>query len=146
MIRDLLQSDLPQVIAIEHAAHVIPWADETFKMCFQPNYMGWVLELDKKIIGFIIVTMEDIECHILNLCVVPDYQRQGWGSKLLEYVLHDAKQCGISVIYLEVRRTNSRAISLYQKMKFHLVGERKGYYSVVSGQEDALVFAKSLSG
>jgi len=146
MIRDLVKADLPHIMAIEHAAHVIPWTEETFKMCFQPNYMGWVLEFDKKIIGFIIVTMEDIECHILNLCVLPDYQHQGWGRKLLEYVLNDAKECGIGIIYLEVRRSNSRAISLYHKMNFHLVGERKGYYPVVSGLEDALIYAKSLSG
>jgi ribosomal-protein-alanine N-acetyltransferase len=43
-----------------------------------------------------------------------------------------------------VRRSNSHAISLYQKMNFHLVGERKEYYPTLSGYEDALVFAKRL--
>ncbi|OGT41988.1 MAG: ribosomal-protein-alanine N-acetyltransferase [Gammaproteobacteria bacterium RIFCSPHIGHO2_12_FULL_37_34] len=145
MIREFVKSDLIPMMAIEHVAHAVPWTEETFKMCLQSHYIGWVLELDKKIIGFVIVTMEDIECHILNLCVIPHHQHQGWGRKLLEHVVMEAKQCGVGIVYLEVRRTNSRAISLYQKLDFHLVGERKGYYPVVSGQEDALIYAKSLS-
>lgn len=144
MIRRFVKSDLPQMMAIENIAHVVPWTEETFKMCLQPNYIGWVVELDKKIIGFVIVAMETVECHILNLCVMPSYQQQGFGRTLLQYVLHEAEQFGSSVIYLEVRRTNSRAISLYQKLDFHLVGERKGYYPVISGEEDALIYARSL--
>lgn len=144
MLRALFRSDLQNVLSIEKSVHVLPWTEETFNTCFQSGYLGWVAELDKKIIGFVIISLTKTECHILNLCVSHAYQHQGFGRKLLKFALTYAKEKGMGIAYLEVRRSNSRAISLYQKMQFHLVGERKGYYPMLSGNEDALVFAKSL--
>jgi ribosomal-protein-alanine N-acetyltransferase len=103
-----------------------------------------VVEIDNNIIGFIIISMSADECHVLNICVARSFQHQGFGKKMLEFVLNHASQRGMGIAYLEVRRSNTRAISLYQKMKFHLIGERKGYYATVAGEEDALIFAIDL--
>lgn len=144
MIRTFFKSDLSEVLSIEEAVHVCPWTIETFEMCFKAGYLSWVVELNKKVAGFIIVSLRNEECHILNIGIAHAYQRQGWGKKLLEFTLRHAKAEGAGIIFLEVRRSNSRAIALYRKLKFHLVGERKNYYPTVTGNEDALVFAKSL--
>lgn len=144
MIRPLFKTDVPEVLVIEQAVHVVPWTEETFKACFQAGYLGWVMEVDKKIIGFIMVSLYLEECHILNIVIARDFQRKGHGHALLSFVLEYAKQHGIGIVYLEVRRSNSRAIHLYKKMHFQLVGERKNYYPTVSGEEDALIFAKNL--
>lgn len=145
MMRTLFQTDIAQLLRIENSVHVTPWSEDTFKTCFQAGYIGWAVEKDKKVIGFIIISQTAEECHILNLCVDREFQHQGWGSKLLEHALAHAKKHGINIAYLEVRRSNSRAISLYKKMRFHPVGERKGYYPTVGGHEDALIFAISLT-
>ena len=144
MMRSLFQSDISELLRIEESVHVSPWTAETFKACFQAGYIGWLIEIDKKVIGFIIISLATDECHILNICVDRPWQREGWGRKLMEYALNHASQQGMGIAYLEVRRSNSRAISLYQKMKFHLVGERRGYYPTVAGDEDALIFAINL--
>jgi ribosomal-protein-alanine N-acetyltransferase len=144
MIREFIKADLPQMLAIEQTVHIAPWADETFKTCLEANCKGWVVEIDKRVIGFVIASQSNDECHILNLCVRRDSQHQGWGSKLMAAALQSAKQKGIGIAYLEVRRSNTRAINLYKKMKFQQVGERKNYYPDPTGPEDALVFAKSL--
>lgn len=145
MLRTLFKADLQQILVIERSVHVAPWTEDTFKTCFQSGYVGWAIEVNKKIIGFIIVSLRIEECHVLNLCVAREYQRQGWGCKLLEHALGHAKKLGIGIAYLEVRRSNAPAIFLYRKMQFHLIGERKDYYPTVSGHEDALIFAKSLA-
>ena len=144
MFRAMKQADLDQLLVIENATHVVPWTEETFNVCFRSGYLGWVVEIEKKMIGFVIVSLQMDECHILNLVVLHAYQRQGWGRKLMEYALLQAEQRHLGIAYLEVRRSNSRAISLYQKLHFHQIGERKDYYPTVAGQEDALIFAKSL--
>lgn len=144
MLRTLFKGDLDQLLKIEKAVHVAPWSEETFKMCFQAGHQGWVIELNKTIVGFIIVSLRSQECHVLNLCIAQEFQRKGWGRKLLEQALQHAKQQGIGIAYLEVRRSNSRAIALYKNMQFHLIGERKDYYPTVSGNEDAIIFAKNL--
>jgi [ribosomal protein S18]-alanine N-acetyltransferase len=144
MLRTLFKSDLEQLLAIEKMVHVVPWTEETFKTCFQAGYLGWVAECDKKVIGFVFVSLRVDECHVLNLCVASEHQHKGWGRKLLEHALNYARQQGAGIVYLEVRQSNTRAISLYRKMRFHLIGQRKDYYPTVAGHEDALIFAKSL--
>lgn len=144
MLRNLYKSDLPQVLAIENAVHIAPWSEDTFKTCFQADCIGWVIEQDKRILGFIIASVRVGECHILNVAVARDFQHQGYGKKLLAQALDQAKNSGAKIAYLEVRHSNQKAISLYQKMGFQLIGERKNYYVTVGGHEDAFIFAKNL--
>ena len=144
MLRLLTRTDLNAILEIERLVHIVPWTEETFEQCFDTGYVGWAVELEKKMIGFIIVALRPNECHVLNLCVRREYQRNGYGRQLLEYALTKAKDAGAGIAYLEVRRSNIPAISLYRKTAFHLVGERKHYYPSAEGTEDALVFAKSL--
>jgi ribosomal-protein-alanine N-acetyltransferase len=144
MMRPVYQSDIDQLLRIEKAVHVAPWTYDTFKACLQAGYPGWLIEQDEKVIGFIIVSLTTDECHVLNLCVDHSHQSQGVGRKLLTYALNHAAQKGMHIAYLEVRRSNTRAIALYEKMHFQQIGERKGYYPTVAGEEDALIFAISL--
>ncbi|MFZ2315382.1 MAG: ribosomal protein S18-alanine N-acetyltransferase [Gammaproteobacteria bacterium] len=144
MLRPLTKSDLPQILVIEQAVHVAPWNMDTFKTCFDAGYVGWVLERDKQIIGFIVVSIKVEECHILNIGVPHAYQHQGIGTQLLEHAISEAKKQNAAIVYLEVRVSNAPAIAMYQKMHFYQIGERKNYYPTPAGQEDAFVFARSL--
>lgn len=144
MFRKMVKGDLQQMLAIEQSVQGAPWSEETFKVMFEMQYDGWVAERDNRIAGYIILALQPDECHILNLCVAREYQRQGLGRMLLEYGLNEAKNRDMGIAYLEVRRSNTRAIALYRKMKFLMIGERKNYYQTVGGSEDALIFAMSL--
>jgi [ribosomal protein S18]-alanine N-acetyltransferase len=144
MLRILRSADVPQLLLIEEAVHPIPWNKETFHVCLQQGCTGWVVEDSERLIGFTLISIKIEECHILNLSVLKAYQRQGWGFQLVTKALSYAKEHGAGIVYLEVRRSNIPAIHLYQKMKFYLIGERKNYYPIPSGHEDALIFAKSL--
>jgi len=144
MIRKLRQEDLSQVAAIEKATQGLPWMDKIFYDCFQAGYPSWVQEEGDKIISFVIVSFHGDECHLLNLGVHPHYQRQGFGTQMLEYVMHSAKQLGAMMIYLEVRESNERAIALYQKMHFAHIGTREDYYPAYEGRENGLIYARDL--
>lgn len=144
MMRTLNKTDLEQILAIEESVHQVPWTEDTFQTCFKSAFIGWVIEQEGKIIGFIILSLRPDDCHVLNLCVAKAHQHHGYGKKLLEQALQYAKEKGAGIAYLEVRRSNAIAIALYRKLRFHLVGERKAYYPTADGHEDALIFAKSL--
>src|SRR5689334_22551800 len=144
MIRPLFKADVDQLLLIENAVHIAPWTREAFAVCFETGYLGWVMEIDKRIVGYVIVSLHTDECHVLNLCVMHANQRKGIGRQLIEYALKYAKEHGGGIADLEVRRSNVRAISLYKKMHFLEIGERKEYYPSGEGREDALIFAKSL--
>jgi ribosomal-protein-alanine N-acetyltransferase len=145
MLRTVTELDIPQLCAIEIATQSAPWPRETFEKCFQAKCHGWVIaEPADKVIGFILVFIQVGECHILNLCVDPNQQRQGYGAQLVSQALTEAKQQGATIAFLEVRSSNENAIALYKKMGFTKIGERKGYYSAAEGREDAWVFVSQL--
>jgi ribosomal-protein-alanine N-acetyltransferase len=54
-----------------------------------------------------------------------------------------ARDKGVTSVFLEVRESNSAAITLYGKLGFISVGKRPAYYSETG--EDALVFMKKLT-
>ncbi len=143
-VRPLNRNDLPRLLIIENSVHIVPWARETFLACFQGGCHGFVVCAEELVVGFILTSVRAGECHILNLCVDRLYQRQGHARALLRYAEDEAKQLGAEAIHLEVRRSNSRAITLYQKLGYLQIGERKDYYPTLAGKEDALLFAKLL--
>lgn len=146
MLRKIHQMDLMDLLQIEQSTHIDPWDEAAFRTCFNAGCLGWVAIINSRIIGFIINSIKVNECHILNLGVLTAYQHQGYGRKLLEKALSDAIQSRVGIAYLEVRRSNHKAISLYRKLHFIQIGERKNYYPLAQGRaEDALIFAKDLS-
>ncbi|MBP5975132.1 ribosomal protein S18-alanine N-acetyltransferase [Brasilonema sp. CT11] len=76
------------------------------------------------------------EAHITILAIHPQYHRQGFGQALLYSVLKSAWKRGLERATLEVRASNSAAISLYQKFGFKIAGRRRRYYK---DDEDALI-------
>lgn len=141
MFRCMVRADIPQMHAIEQSVQGAPWDEATFKACFDLGYPGWVIEYKGRVIGYLILSLQSAECHVLNICVARQFQRQGLGRELMQLALDVAKGCDADMVYLEVRRSNSRAISLYRKLNFKVIGERKDYYNTVNGHEDALVLA-----
>lgn len=144
MIRSLKLTDLPQILLIEEAVHISPWTESTFKTCLHSSCAGWVIELDRKIIAFLVASLHEDECHILNIGVAREHQRQGFGRELMLHALADLTVRRVTVVYLEVRRSNTRALSLYNQLNFKKIGERKAYYPAPEGAEDALIYAKLL--
>lgn len=152
-LRPWTQNDIPRLLEIEEAVHVAPWNRDAFLMCFQQGYIGYVATLDASsstksnaIAGFVILSVHTEECHILNIGVAQSYQRQGIGKQLLIHALEEAKKKHhATVAFLEVRRSNTRAIHLYTTLHFEKVAERKHYYPGPHEPEDALIFVKLLT-
>ncbi len=142
--RPMRSVDLGAVVAIERAAYPFPWSDGIFRDCLRVGYCCWVVEQEDVVIGYGILQVVARESHILNLCVHPAYQRQGFGRALLVRLLDLARDHRADTVLLEVRPTNEAAIVLYTRMGFNEVGVRSGYYPGRKGKEDALILARSL--
>src|SRR3990167_169477 len=144
MFRLCQSSDVPKIYLIERLTQAAPWSEDIFYNCLHAAYLGWVVEVDKQLIAFIFIAVQGDESHILNIAVHPSYQRQGWGRKLLTYAIEEIKNKGATMAYLEVRRSNSHAIGLYEQLGFSAISERKDYYPILDGHEDAFVLARIL--
>lgn len=144
-IHSLTIENIPVMLSIEEAGHLAPWSKDVFERCFDAGYYIWGLSINEELVGFIIYSLQVGECHILNLCIHPKHQHQGYGRRLLDHGLKLVKEKEAGIVFLEVRRSNVNAISLYHKVGFVEVGVRKGYYPIRQGREDAIILAKDLS-
>ena len=79
------------------------------------------------------------EGYINNVAVDEKFRRQGVADELIAAFVRFG-QAKLAFLTLEVRASNDRAISLYQKMGFHEVGRRPKYYH--NPREDALILRK----
>ena len=144
-IMSMLPTDIPGVMIIERACQPSPWSEKLFHDCLRVKYPALVLRDAKTIHAFAIHSTKVGECHLFNLCVHPDAQGKGYGNWILERVIEDAKKDGAEMIYLEVRKSNDRAMRLYKKYGFKQTGERKDYYNDPDGnKEDAWVYSLDL--
>jgi len=64
------------------------------------------------------------EREILNIAVAPAQRRQGIARRLLEEELAGSP----GAWFLEVRESNTAAISLYETLGFQITGRRQDYY------------------
>ena len=143
-VRPMTESDLSTVLNLETSAHSHPWTYGILADNLKSGYRCWVLEKNCKIIGYTIVMIAVGEGHLLNITISPDSQGQGFGRKLLEFLLEDTRKQKAEVMFLEVRISNIRAIELYEQNGFAEVGRRRGYYPAEGGREDAIVMAQDL--
>jgi len=92
-----------------------------------------------QMVGFIAADLrrhEDL-AWISTLAVLPQYRRQGLGSRLL---LACEEQLPVSRVRLSVRAANDPAIQMYTRHEYRQHGVWKRYYS---DGEDALVLEKT---
>ncbi|MET0066237.1 MAG: ribosomal protein S18-alanine N-acetyltransferase [Candidatus Thiodiazotropha sp.] len=144
-IRPMREDDLSGVMALENRVYPFPWTLGIFHDCLRVGYCCWVLTVDERIIGYGVMSVVIDESHILNICVDPDWQRQGLGRKLLMRLLKVARQHGAESVFLEVRVGNEAAQSLYRKCGFVEVGQRRNYYPADNeAREDALLLTLEL--
>ncbi len=144
-LRKMTFDDLPEVMQGELASYPHPWTEGNFKDCISNQiYSCWVFEQEKEILGHLVISAVAGESHILNLCVYPQIQGQGWGRKLLEEAEHIAKQHRAETCFLEVRPSNKAGLKLYESAGYNQIGIRNDYYPADKGREDAIVMAKTL--
>jgi [ribosomal protein S18]-alanine N-acetyltransferase len=142
--RKMVETDVPDVIALERAAYLFPWSEGIFRDCLRVGYLCRVLEAPDGICGYGILSMGAGEAHILNICVRADLRGLGVGRRLLAWLLDQARIAGQGWAFLEVRPSNRPAIQLYESLGFEAVGLRRGYYQAVGGREDAVVYRLDL--
>lgn len=144
-LRPMVDDDLEAVLAIERAVYPFPWTEGIFRDCLNVGYSCWVGAGEGDLRGYGVMSVAAGESHILNLCVHPDWRRQGLGRTLLVHLLRLARRHRAETALLEVRPSNRGALALYQDLGFSEVGVRRNYYPHRQGREDALILALDLS-
>jgi ribosomal protein S18 acetylase RimI-like enzyme len=87
-----------------------------------------VLELKRCPIGVVKVIREPTQWKLLQLQLLPDHQRNGIGTQVVQSVLREAKLAHVPVV-LTVLKSNP-ASRLYERLGFKVVGEREHVYEM----------------
>ena len=140
-IRPMTSFDLEPVLAIERASYDFPWTRGILADCLRVGYHCFVYEQDNNIRGYAFISTVLDEAHLLNICIAPEYQQQGYGRQFLQWLMDYVQKNNAKTMYLEVRISNTAAIELYQSMGFNEIGIRRNYYPARQGKEDAQLFA-----
>ena len=141
-ITDMNALTLPEVARLEQECFAHPWQQEAIEECYQnPAYNFFVAKDDGgAVVGYIALYQVRDEAFVENLCVSEACRRQGIGKALVERALAHCEANGASFLSLEVRRSNTAALGLYESFGFDLEGTRKNYYS--DPEEDALILTR----
>ncbi len=131
-LRPATVDDLLKIVEIEKRSNISPWAEENFKAELFKPYSHFLIftddETDSIVAGFIIFWSMFEECQILNLAIDESYRRLGLAKQLIRKASSLAMQHGIKKVVLEVRKSNSPAIHLYQGLGFVITHIRKRFY------------------
>jgi len=143
-LRPMQEADLARVIEVEEAAYEFPWTLGIFRDCLRVGYASYVYDSPSGPVGHGVMSIAAGECHLLNVCVHPDWQRRGLGRQLVEFLLDVAREKKAHTALLEVRLSNQVAHGLYAGLGFNEVGVRQNYYPARGGREDAIILAREL--
>jgi len=118
------------IYAIECESFPDPWSESS--VLYEIKYLHSICltakNTDNTILGHITMRHVINEGHINNIAVAVKYRKCGVGNKLLEAVIAESKRRNLIGLTLEVRVSNTAAISLYKKHGFVIEGRRKNYY------------------
>ena len=121
--------DINEIYSIEKKVFNDYWSLDLIKSeIIEKKYsMVTVLELKKKIIGYIFQRKIYDENHIINLAIDIPYQHRGYGKFLLMKILE--KDDNDTNVFLEVKEANLPAVKLYIDLGFEELDRKEGYYS-----------------
>ena len=129
IFRPMKPEDLGGIIEIEKTCFTADaWSEDDF--VYRMNASDWhfinlTLEDEGRVAAYITATIVADEMNIDSVAVAPEYRRKGYASALINLAIKQAKA---AVVMLEVRESNTAAISLYQSLGFEKVGLRMNYY------------------
>jgi len=113
----------------EYVAKTWGW-DEEFQLeyhrkDFDPSVIQ-IMTVDDSDVGWVVFTRSDDEIQVNEIYILPEHQRQGIGSHLINQLLEEAQEKGVPVT-LGVLKVNP-ARRFYEKLGFSVIGETDTHY------------------
>ena len=143
LIRALAPPDIPSILEIQSASpEASRWTAADYARACDGLFHSLVALRSEVLAGFIVSRFAADEMEILNLAVRPHLRRHGIATQLLTGALDHARSRGAKNCFLEVRHSNSTAISFYLHHGFTQFGRRLANYS--NPPADALLLSRPL--
>jgi [ribosomal protein S18]-alanine N-acetyltransferase len=138
-------ADLDAALVIERRSFQQPWSRHMYLTDMLHNELATYLAVRPHpgdaarlpaLLAYGAIWMMYDEAHVATIASHPDYRHQGLGHFLLLGLLKEARRGGAVRSTLEVRRSNTAAQCLYERLGYLMAGVRTRYYR---DGEDALI-------
>jgi ribosomal-protein-alanine N-acetyltransferase len=152
VIRQFEREDLDVVMEINRTSLPENYPDTFFLGLYYHAPKAFLVAVDdSRVVGYIMCRIERgvssygrlpvKKGHIVSVAVIPEYRRQGLGSDLVKAAMKSMEAYGSSECFLEVRKSNEAAVSIYEILAFDMKRVLKGYYR---DGEDAYLMTRKL--
>jgi ribosomal-protein-alanine N-acetyltransferase len=145
----LTVDDVPMLKPLEDQVQLAFWGNENYRRFLKefPEYFGCKAVLMSRegretLVGFFLARSVCENLEILKVAVFPGCQRQGIGTQLMETAYAEGIRRGCRRCFLEVRKSNQKAIQFYYIHNFRIAGTRLNYYT--NPVEDAWIMERVL--
>lgn len=139
VVRKMGEKDIEAVASLEKECFSVPWSENSLREeLSNPTARFYTLKNGGELYGYIGANNICGEVYITNVAVSEKHRRRGFGKRLLKSLILQSRFENAAFVTLEVRRSNSAAVSLYEGCGFKQTGERKDFYT--SPKEDALIY------
>ena len=143
-IRRLTLADLGAIERIERGSYPTPWSRSMFagELAKPSSVCIGAYDTDEQdsLACYLIVSRYVDAWHVMNVAVEQQYRRRGIAKQLLDELFAATGGDAMRGYTLEVRVSNTSAITLYELVGFRITGVRRGYYT--DNREDAYVMWK----
>ena len=142
-LRRLELNDLSAIERIEQRSYPTPWSRSMFagELAKPSSICLGAFDSESGVLaGYLIISRYVDAWHVMNVAVAPDYRRRGIATTMLDRLFELTAGDRRRGYTLEVRVSNDKAISLYERLGFRSRGLRRGYYT--DNREDALIMWK----
>ncbi len=131
ILRKAIKSDLDEFFELDQLCFDKDIAFPKYVFAYylkRSNVLSYVIEVENKIVAFIIASYKQSRAHIITIDVHPDYQRRGYGEKLMKLTEEELIKVNVKFIFLYVAENNYSAIKLYQKLGYKIHDRILNYY------------------
>ena len=139
------RSHIPQIAALERECFSTPWTENMLEDALFDSQASFIVAEaeDGSILGYAGLHVIVDEGYIDNIAVEEAARRHGVASALLDVYCRFGA-VNLAFLTLEVRKSNTPAIALYEKFGFQQAGLRPGYYQ--HPREDAVIMTRYFNG
>jgi len=145
LIRDMNLTDGPYVFEKEQKLYGKILTKQALynDIVYNDKTRYFIAKIEDKRVGYVGVFLRDKNAEIINLFVSSAYRGLGIGKKLMEKVIDACNNKRISIIILEVREGNEKALQMYEDLGFKFQEVIENYYK---NDDNALLLGLNIGG